>query len=371
MKKIKNPIIQISSQGPGGASTYDPVEIDFIEKKIELNLDGNKFKISIGLNHKDWEVVVNAYVPTKREYSLAADRPIQIKCEERTYVFQLAKDFIVKDNIRFTKFIKHSTFLHLFILAMGALYTFFAPEIRHQLRISIDQKRINELVAKINKKKMEEIIKPLVVATPVPEVKEAPKVVVEEKKPPGPPPKEEKKKTKKLAPNSMLAETKKPPPPTKEDPKRLVVKKGPEKIGGVRKADTFTRESGVRMGDAGKMGAAKANAAAATKARLSSSLGFLSSTAPSKFNVQAGGAVPSSSKNYAKGVSASGGGSGQKDYLSKLVTTASGPGSAGPIRTRGAREIATGEAISEGAVFGNSRGSWAITRLWGRGRGLW
>ncbi len=364
-QKIKNPILQISCAGPDGTDDLPTIPINQIEPVTDFEINNIKFQIAsikLGRNKKQYELI--SKLAGKSEGILDIKRPIIIKRDRVTYTFQLANDFVAPDIIYFRRFLKHAVFLHIAVLIIFSVLTFFMPKEDDKIRIAIDQKRLQALIDKMKKLKEKEKEKEMIVATPV-ATPEQPKAEIKEEqkiaeKPPGPPPdptpkkiEPPKKTSPKKEPVSLMAKSEKEPPKKKEPPpKQLVMKKGPPQIGAERKAPMMERASGKRINGGGMPTPNKVTAAAETKAKLASSLGFLASSASSKYTVTASSLTTKNKREYEKGEV----GDNSKNYLNNIVTTASGPGSDGPIRTRGARTIATGDIISEGAVFGSSKG---------------
>lgn len=128
-----------------------------------------------------------------------------------------------------------------------------------------------------------------------------------------------------------------------EPPKRLVVTKGPVKTGGTVPANPRAAQEAAARAQAQKL--------AVTKAKLSSSLGFISS-GRGLLSVD----VPDQNNKFAgqRGLA------GMKDTVGKNflanVTGKNIAGSAGgPINTTGSRNIASGPVVSDGEVYGSNK----------------
>lgn len=280
---------------------------------------------------------------TKRPVEIASGGKIRLQHKDGTYVeFTLHKDFLY--SLDYSLFY-YAVVVILMQLAMMLMipkkWSEKAPVVVVKEQ-SVDDKRIAEMLKKIEQKKLE-----------------PPKPKVAEKKPeppkPKPEPKVAKKEPPKPTPNVAINNDPKPTPRKesvkisndKMPPQRLVVQVGPPKVGGTGPANPNAK--------ADQAARSQAKAVAMTKAKVSSALGFLAK-GKGLVNVPPGGAANSQSRFIGgRGLAGDKNVTG-KNFLAKISDRDVTGSNSGPIETSGSRTIATGAVISDGEINGVTGG---------------
>jgi outer membrane biosynthesis protein TonB len=354
----KNTILKISYQGDEQIRHQTPISLD---EKYELLIQVRNHTFRVMPAKDRGQVVFTVDDLADHKVVLSGLYPIKLERSEYTYYFQLGEDFVASDNNIFSKFLKYSLIFHAAIFVVFTISAILFPYQKSTL-VEVDQKRIQELMQKMkeHEKPTPKVAQAKPTAAPTPMPTAAPIKVTPEAKPtklaekPTPAPKKIQKE-----PPPKLSSTKAPPPPKKE-PK---IKEPPPKLGGGERISAKPDPGGgkkVRTSLAAKAPTGPPPGSALQvqkmKTSIASSLSFLSG-ASSKYSVAP--PVSAIAKKYddkaarALGsVAGAGGGQAKGNYLNQLVMV-QGNGGDGPIRTVGARRMATGDVV---AADGDPRG---------------
>ncbi len=272
----------------------------------------------------------------------------RLRHKDGTYIeFNLREDFLYSLDYSLTYYAVVVLLLQMSALTFIPKSWFESKPVVVEKEEKVDQKRVADLLEKLEKKK--EPPKPKEKKEP-PKPPEPPKVVKPE--PPKPKPEPPKPKPQKKV---VQKPTPKPTPPKKvtvrkDPPKRLVVQKGPSKQGS-------TPADKAKAAKAAKERAARAQARklAMQKAKAASSLGFLAK-GKAAVNVPPKGAANSQDRFIGgRGLAGAKDQTG-KASLAKVTGSDVTGASSGPISTSGSRNIATGPTISDGEISGSAGG---------------
>jgi outer membrane biosynthesis protein TonB len=316
-----------------------------LDKQFSI-ADSNRFRISI----KDSVYFFNR-LDDKSPYHISTDqnnrgslidfgKTIKLKHQDGTDIyFTLHEDFLYSidyDNSAYALFaIVANIFLFISIQVLAPLFSTDTAVLEKKKEEETNQ-RVADLLKKMEEKKAEPTPTPVPTAIPTPE--STPEVV----RTPEP----------QRTPEQQIVEKPKKKPKTppqqveKNPPKRLVVEKSQKvQIGG----------TGPKNPNASKDVAARAQATkvAATNAKVTSALGFLTA-GKGAINIPPTNTDPSSRFLGSRGLSGLKEATGRSALIA--ISNKNSIGSVGgPINTTGSRNIASGPIVSDGEVYGSNK----------------
>lgn len=317
-----------------------------LDKQFSI-ADSNRFRISI----KNSVYYFNR-LDDKSPYHISTDqnnrgsmidfgKTIKLKHKDTTDIyFTLHEDFLYSIDYDNTAYgavaLLLNIFLFLSIQFLAPLFSTDTAKIEKKKEEETNQ-RVVDLLKKMEEKKVE----PTPTPTPIPEVvKATPEPTPEVVRTPEPKPVPEKKVVEKPKnkPN--------PQPVEKNPPKRLVVERSNKvQIGG----------TGPKNPNASKDVAARAQATkvAATNAKVTSALGFLTA-GKGAVNIPPNNTDPSSRYLGSRGLAGLKESTGRSALIA--ISNKNSLGSVGgPINTTGSRNIASGPVVSDGEVYGSNK----------------
>ena len=157
-KKIKNPIVKVYIDNGSGNKRYQrPVIIDLNISETEVHIKDQIFSFSHVKNSstKEMDYFVRAGNSMRGDKILDKNRAVSIDIGESIYGFELKEDFVKPDNNRFKKFIIFSIYVHVIVGIAFGIHSFINKKNEEQLRIRIDQDRLQAIMAKLNKKNLD------------------------------------------------------------------------------------------------------------------------------------------------------------------------------------------------------------------------
>jgi outer membrane biosynthesis protein TonB len=314
-----------------------------LDKQFSI-ADSNRFRISI----KDMVYYFNR-MDENSPYNISTDqnvrgsvidfgKTIKLKHKDGTDIyFTLHEDFLYSLDYDNTSYALFALVMNVLLFStIQVLVPLFSTDTVKLEKNKEDEnnKRVADLIEKLEKKKVEPTPTPVPTAVPTPEV--TPEVV----KTPEPRPTPEKKIVEKPQKKPT------PKPVEKTPPKRLVVEKSPKvQVGG----------TGPKNPNAAKEVAAKAQAVkvAETNAKVSSALGFLAK-GKGAINIPSNASDPSNRFLGSRGLAGLKESTGKNALAALTGKNVTGAGS-GPINTTGSRNIASGPVVSDGEIYGSNK----------------